>query len=238
MKPTRPIVGLVLRLLGIGMLLGACMCTPSARPTPRPAGHVTEAAALTLRTVALVRTLEDEEIAAYCSGVWVSADVILTANHCVHRLALLDMVDYVVRADIADSTDATTDTHGAILIARDEANDLALARALVPPPHTWSGVALDPPRVGMFVQTMGQPLGLWWSYSSGEVSALRMIDGTLFVQTTAPISPGNSGGALFDEAGAIVGICHGAYLRGQNLNLFIHPAYVAALIQRHLNNPM
>jgi serine protease Do len=38
------------------------------------------------------------------------------------------------------------------------------------------------------------------------------------IQTTAPISPGSSGGALFDRQGALVGITTSSVRDGQNLN--------------------
>ena len=62
-------------------------------------------------------------------------------------------------------------------------------------------------RQGQHVFAIGNPLGLERSVSEGLVSIpSRLIDGRLFIQTTAQISPGNSGGPLFNMRGQVVGI--------------------------------
>ncbi len=60
--------------------------------------------------------------------------------------------------------------------------------------------------VGEPVFTVGSPSGLELTLSNGIVSGLRSEDGQSYVQTTAPISPGSSGGGLFDARGNVVGI--------------------------------
>ncbi len=222
-------------LFFLGLILGACSTVPAAGLPPSiTSSRVEMASDLASKTVALVLTKETGEVRAYCSGVWVSPRMILTANHCVSDSDLGDVVSYVVKSDVfipgtAQEADPIA-TRTAQLASRDAINDLALLLASSPPTHSWGIVAPANPQVGMFVQTMGHPLGLFWSYSSGDVAALRMVDGTLYVQVTAPISPGNSGGALFDVEGRIVGICHATYPRGQNMNLFIHPSYITAFL--------
>jgi serine protease Do len=62
-------------------------------------------------------------------------------------------------------------------------------------------------RQGQHVFAIGNPLGLERSVSEGLVSIpSRLIDGRLYIQTTAQISPGNSGGPLFNMRGQVVGI--------------------------------
>ncbi|HNX05840.1 MAG TPA: trypsin-like peptidase domain-containing protein, partial [Opitutales bacterium] len=54
---------------------------------------------------------------------------------------------------------------------------------------------------------IGNPLGLERSVSEGIVSIpSRLINGNLLIQTTAQISPGNSGGPLFNMRGEVVGV--------------------------------
>jgi S1-C subfamily serine protease len=63
------------------------------------------------------------------------------------------------------------------------------------------------PRVGSRVFAVGNPQGLAWSPSDGLVSSLRR--GRMarpWVQTTAPISSGSSGGPLLDANGRLVGM--------------------------------
>jgi len=61
-------------------------------------------------------------------------------------------------------------------------------------------------KVGESVYTIGSPSGLELSISDGVLSGLREEKGFHYVQTTAPISPGSSGGGLFDRRGNLVGI--------------------------------
>jgi len=62
------------------------------------------------------------------------------------------------------------------------------------------------PKVGTPVLDLGSPLGLKGTVSAGVVSAYRSIFGSDYLQFTAPISPGNSGGPVVDAAGRVVGI--------------------------------
>lgn len=76
--------------------------------------------------------------------------------------------------------------------------------------------------VGQKVYAIGAPRGLSWSLSDGIVSAIRKTDsGQVLVQTTVPISPGSSGGGLFDETGALVGLTSSQVTEAQNLNFAI-----------------
>lgn len=73
-------------------------------------------------------------------------------------------------------------------------------------------------RVGQTVFAIGTPHDLERTLSQGLVSALRETpDGTL-IQTSASISPGSSGGGLFDTEGRLIGITTFQHRLGQNLN--------------------
>jgi len=208
-------------------LLAACTpTTPAASPS-----HSALAEELAGKTVALVGGLGLDR--AYCSGVWVAPDAILTAAHCVDDLDG-STVRYSTREDVVHLGDLElVNTRVAIVEATDDAHDLALLRAQFPgtmTPHGVASVSSGPLNPGDAVYTMGQPHGLWWSYSSGEIAAIRFFDAPpaiWWVQTTAPISPGSSGCGLFDGSGRLVGIAHGSFTgRNQLLNFFVHRQYV------------
>jgi S1-C subfamily serine protease len=78
-------------------------------------------------------------------------------------------------------------------------------------------------QVGEEVVAIGNPLSLESTVSNGIVSAIRTVEdeGGKFVQITAPISPGSSGGPLFNMAGEVVGITTSHLIGGQNLNFAI-----------------
>ena len=98
------------------------------------------------------------------------------------------------------------------LIASDEGNDLAVLRGNLPgllPVHFREGKGIRPADT---VVAIGYPYaGLLSStpqVTTGTVTALAGIeDDSRFLQITAPVQPGNSGGPLFDLSGNVVGDC-------------------------------
>ena len=95
-------------------------------------------------------------------------------------------------------------TMGADLIRSDRLDDLALLR--VTEKLKALSVASLRPKVGTAVLDLGSPLGLSGTVSAGVVSAYRSIFGSDYLQFTAAISPGNSGGPVVDGSGRVVGI--------------------------------
>ena len=102
------------------------------------------------------------------------------------------------------------------VLGRDPLSDLALLRsegANLAPAELGDAEQL---RVGQLVVAIGNPHGLGGSVTAGVVSALgrslparsrragRIIDNV--IQTDAALNPGNSGGALADSRGRVVGI--------------------------------
>jgi S1-C subfamily serine protease len=114
-------------------------------------------------------------------------------------------------ADFADGTSSRFDVVGA-----DPLSDLAVLRARASgSPAAPLGDA-DALRIGQLVVAVGNPMGLAGSVTAGVVSGLgrslpardgrhtRLIDDV--IQTDAALNPGNSGGALADSGGRVVGI--------------------------------
>ncbi|MCX6083371.1 MAG: trypsin-like peptidase domain-containing protein [Caldiserica bacterium] len=75
----------------------------------------------------------------------------------------------------------------------------------------------DAAQIGEAVVAIGSPLGLQNTVSTGIISARR--EG--FLQTTAPISHGSSGGALFNMTGEVIGITSAGMEEGPNLGFAI-----------------
>lgn len=76
-------------------------------------------------------------------------------------------------------------------------------------------------KVGEHAYTIGTPKGLELTLAEGIVSSKRSADGTRYIQTSAPISPGSSGGGLFDAQGNLIGITTFMLKDSQNLNFAI-----------------
>lgn len=90
------------------------------------------------------------------------------------------------------------------------------------------GVAIAPlasVRVGQRVYAIGAPLGYELTLSDGLVSSLNRNENQEIqaIQISVPISPGSSGGGLFDQDGRLIGITSMTQRNAQNLN-FARPA--------------
>ena len=86
------------------------------------------------------------------------------------------------------------------------------------------------PEPGARVTVIGAPLGLSHSVSDGVVSATRLSDGKTVVQLTAAISPGSSGGPVFDGQGRVFAIVTSSIEAGQALNFAMPIRYALALL--------
>ena len=75
---------------------------------------------------------------------------------------------------------------------------------------------------GQFIVVLGSPWGFERSVSSGIISGIRSNGNIKFIQMTAPVSPGSSGGPVINEYGEVIGITTVAsFLLAQNLNFAI-----------------
>ncbi len=134
------------------------------------------------------------------SGVIVDESGHIVTNH--HVIANADSI----RVQLADGRVA--DAH---IVGRDPDTDLAVLQIdLSPLPVAVFGRS-DQLRVGDVVLAIGNPVGLSQTVTHGIVSAtsrqqLGIAPLEDFIQTDAPINFGNSGGALVDASGALVGI--------------------------------
>lgn len=134
------------------------------------------------------------------SGVIISASGQIVTNH--HVIADAD----AVRVQLADGREAD-----ASIVGRDPDTDLALLRVNLPNLPVMPLGRSDALRVGDVVLAIGYPVGLSQTVTQGIVSAtsrgqLGIATFENFIQTDAPINFGNSGGALVNTRGELVGI--------------------------------
>lgn len=92
-------------------------------------------------------------------------------------------------------------------------------------------------RPGQTVYAIGSPQGLDLTISEGIVSSLRETSQGNIIQTTAPISPGSSGGGLFNVNGQLIGITTFQAKTGQNLNFAVPADWIADMVTRGGNGP-
>ncbi|EQD50942.1 serine protease protein [mine drainage metagenome] len=84
-------------------------------------------------------------------------------------------------------------------------------------------------QVGDAVYAIGTPEGLRHTLSEGIVSSLRAVGDGSYIQTTAAISPGSSGGGLFDDHGRLLGLTSFFITKGQQLNFALPVEWIEAL---------
>ena len=127
-----------------------------------------------------------------------SQGYIFTAAHVVETVVAGE-ADLTVRLSNGDRLPGEvvgTDPDSDVAVVRVDRSGLVAAE-----------LAFDPPRVGQLVVAVGSPWGLESSVTSGVISATdRIVDGKLLVQSDAVLYPGNSGGALADRYGRLIGI--------------------------------
>ena len=97
---------------------------------------------------------------------------------------------------------------------------------------------IDSLKTGQKVFAIGSPQGMDLTISDGIVSSLRDLPQGRIVQTTAPISPGSSGGGLFDAFGNLVGIVTFQHRTGQNLNFAVPADWIPQMRSRSATNPL
>jgi S1-C subfamily serine protease len=165
---------------------------------------VTAVAAELTPRVAAVRVRHDGREGAGSAVAFTADGFLLTNAHVVGR----------AREGRADFADGTTTSFS--VVGTDPLSDLAVVRAdgPTPPPATLGDS--DALVVGQLVVAVGNPLGLAGSVTAGVVSglgrslparsgsAVRVIEDV--IQTDAALNPGNSGGALADSRGHVVGV--------------------------------
>mmetsp|Transcript_64689 Transcript_64689/g.186034 ORF Transcript_64689/g.186034 Transcript_64689/m.186034 type:complete len:628 (+) Transcript_64689:64-1947(+) len=92
--------------------------------------------------------------------------------------------------------------------------------------------------MGQDVVALGFPLGQdALKISKGNVAGNEDVNGNICIQSTAPISPGNSGGPLLDAAGReVVGVNFAKATKGENINYVIPVWRVKQMISKHLKD--
>jgi len=88
-------------------------------------------------------------------------------------------------------------------------------------------------KVGQKVIAIGSPQGLENTVSDGILSAIREYDSVRYLQITAPISPGSSGGPVLNSDGRMIGVATFQFERGQNLNFAVSADYIQPLLDQH-----
>lgn len=147
------------------------------------------------------------------SGIIISNDgYILTNNH------IINSTDSSVYYEVSKATKVTVYLYNdetpyeAKIIGTDEQTDLAVIKIEKDDLTSAELGDSDSVKIGEFAMAIGNPLGMESSVTSGIISAVNRTvessDGNTFtlIQTDAAINAGNSGGALINSEGKVIGI--------------------------------
>jgi serine protease Do len=201
---------------GLQLIDGVADGTPAAPAEPLPDADAFDAYSRTVTGVAerltpsvahlaVARRTRRGRAEGAGSGVAISSDgYMLTSAHVVaggHR----------VTASFSDGRELQAEVIGA-----DPLSDLAVVRADARDLSPAQLGDADELRVGQLVVAIGSPMGLAGTVTAGVVSALgrslptqsgsagRLVENV--IQTDAALNPGNSGGALSDSLGRVIGV--------------------------------
>jgi Do/DeqQ family serine protease len=148
-------------------------------------------------------TPQHQEVQGSGSGVILSEDgYIVTNNHVIKDAKEITVVT------------ANNDEYDAVLVGTDPTTDIALLKIEAEGLQKITVANSDNVRLGQWVLAVGNPFNLTSTVTAGIISAkgrdINIIDEQSaiesFLQTDAAVNPGNSGGALVNTGGQLVGI--------------------------------
>lgn len=83
--------------------------------------------------------------------------------------------------------------------------------------------------VGEEVVVLSNPQGLEGTVSQGILSGVGSLDSVKYLQITAAVSPGSSGGPVFNLSGRVIGVANATLASGQNLNFALPSNLIKSL---------
>ena len=189
------------------------LAQPSAQSAPPRKDIPAIAKAANGAIVSIIMSDKDGKPISQGTGFLVSNDgVILTNYHVIAEGS----------SAVAKFPDGALYVIDGVLVS-DKARDIAVIKAHGEDFRTLPLGNSDRVQVGEDVVAIGNPLSLESTVSNGIVSGIRAVqeEGGKYLQITAPISPGSSGGPLFNMAGEVIGITTMYLKGGENLNFAI-----------------
>ncbi len=205
----------------------AAICVRLATPAER------SSTALSTKLTATETVLTATEISDKCSssvfyiGIYgMSGNLIGSGSGFFISADGLALTNYHVAADSSCLTATTTD--GTVysdidIIDYDEDNDLVLLRVNGVSNHSYISLGDSSDlKQGQTVYAIGSPLGLSNTMSTGIVSNVaRVLGDTAYIQISAQITYGSSGGALVNEYGEAIGVTCGGFDTYGDINLAV-----------------
>ena len=213
------VIAILAVLVIVGVLFASGAFAPKEEPAPTeepviPFVDDTEAIAQASQSVVMLTCYDkDGEPYATGSGFAIFDDGVIVTNYHV-----IEQEVYRIKAQTESGGSFECPT----VLAYDAEKDIAILKT-----DRETGLTLLPPgsskdlQKGAKVVAIGSPLGLLNSVSTGVFSGYITDNAGSMLQFTAAISHGSSGGALFNDAGEVIGITFASLTEGQSLNLAV-----------------
>ncbi|WP_332750524.1 tetratricopeptide repeat protein [Hydrogenophaga sp.] len=197
------------KLLCKALVAGALLVHAASSYSDEPAEDAKRVFTKVQTSVVTVHSLDEKgDSDGHGSGVVIGAGLIATNCH-------------VVRAASSLRVTGTSGEFNAKWIRQDAQRDLCVLYV--------EGLAMPAAKlrpsasllIGEPVYAVGNPLGFGVAVSAGLISVIDTKSKPPVVITSAPLSPGSSGGGLFDRDGQLVGVTTAVLGTGQNINLVL-----------------
>lgn len=155
------------------------------------------------------------------SGFFISSDGLAVSNYHVFKgytkgaevIKLSDGSTYKIREVVGHGNmDSEGGDYNDYFVFRVDLNGMRV---------NYIPIAKELAKVGQKAYAIGSPLGLENTFSSGEISQIRDMDGHKIYQISVPIDHGSSGGVLLNQYGEAIGITSAGMESAANLNFAI-----------------
>ncbi len=205
--------------------------TPPSAPAGKPFRQELSTIVAAIEPAVIRIDVDTNDGKAVGSGFVVSAEGVAVTNFHV--------VEGAKRATATFRNDAKLEVAG--VLGFDAELDIAILKINSPGKMEIVSLSTEQPRKGESVVAFGAPKGLSFSVTDGIVSAVRAgkelaefggNDKGTWIQTSAPISGGNSGGPLVNMAGKVVGMNTLAFKNAQNVNFAISAADIRGMLDK------
>ncbi len=209
---------------GMALLLPVALLAWSAAPSAQGKRYtVPELTKAMAPAVVFIGNVDERgQVQSIGSGFVVDADGVIVTNYHVIKGANALQVK-MKDGEIYDRVE---------VLDHDERRDIAVLKIRAFKKLPVVALASEAPEVGEEAVAIGNPQGLEHTVSVGVVSAYRQAEGYRLIQISVPISPGSSGGPLFNIKGEVIGITSaGVVAEGaQNLNFAVPIDYARPLM--------
>ena len=177
--------------------------------------------------VAMIISYKDGIPYSQGSGFFIDKNILVTNFHCV---AGAERVEF----KIAGNEEVYK---GAKVVKASDDYDLAIIKTKQDFPFVKVD-SLGKEKVWSKIYAIGNPRGLEGTISDGILSGKRDNEGIEYLQITAPINSGNSGGPVLNDKGEVIGVSTFTFRNSQNLNFAMPIKYISQCKDVELVKPI